>query len=164
MSQTFKFWTHGVAVIPEETKEYTNTINGLFMKREGQGAKIKQKIGTDNWFHFAIPSATELIDSKKAVNYIQARLRVRINKDATIDKVHIWEASGPKTNITRIYYTEDPSIVPPFIPIVGQDTELDFNLIGKICKGPVVICVHVKFTGDNGEVVFTGAGVMFEVP
>jgi hypothetical protein len=32
MSDTFKLWTHGKAVIPEYTKEYTGDDNGLYMK------------------------------------------------------------------------------------------------------------------------------------
>jgi len=51
MSDTFQFWTHGVSVIPEYTKEYTNHDNGLYMRRAGWGAQVRQKKGTMNWFH-----------------------------------------------------------------------------------------------------------------
>ena len=48
MSDSFKFWTHGVNVIPEYTKEYTGHDNGLFMRRAGWGAQIRQRKGTSN--------------------------------------------------------------------------------------------------------------------
>ena len=150
MSDTFRFWTHGVSVIPEYTKEYTGTNNGLYMRRAGWGAQIRQKAGTDNWFHFAIPSATELDDD--CVDYYHAWLRVRVNNDAVIDRIHIREAPGPASNSSLIY---DSGAA---LNITGQDTELSFNLPDRRCKGSLVMCVHVKFDKDSGEVVFAGAG------
>lgn len=153
MSDTFHFWTHGVNVVPEYTKEYTGHDNGLYLRRAGWGAQIKQRIDTSNWFHFAIPSATQLDDDN--VDYYHAWLRVRVNNDAAIKRVHVREASGPNSACPVIHDTGT-------INITGQDTQLSFNLRDQRCKGPLVICVYVEFEGDNGEVVFTGAGGWFE--
>lgn len=153
MSDTFKFWTHGVAVIPEYTKEYTGTDNGLFIRRAGWGAQVRQYGETDNWFHFAIPSATELDDD--GVSYFHAWLRVRVNNDAVIDRIHLREATGPQTNSTLIHDTGN-------INITGRDLELDFNLPDRQCKGPLVMSIHVRFDTHNGEVVFAGVGGWFE--
>ena len=72
MSDTFQFWTHGVSVIPEYTKEYTGHDNGLYMRRAGWGTLVKQKANTWNFFHFAIPSATKL-DNDNVSHYPGSR-------------------------------------------------------------------------------------------
>ena len=153
MSDTYQFWTHGVSVIPEYTKEYTGHDNGLYLRRAGWGAQIRQKKGTTNWFHLAIPSATKLDDD--SVDHYHAWLRLRINNDATIDNVHVREAPGPQSNSSVIYNSGS-------INITGQDTQMSFNLPDNRCKGPLVICVHVKFEGDKGEIIFAAAGGWFE--
>jgi hypothetical protein len=89
------------------------------------------------------------------VSYYHAWLRLRVNNDATIDRVHIREASGPQSNCPVIWDSGA-------LNITGQDTELSFNLPNLQCKGPLVMCVHVKFEGNNGEAVFAGAGGWFE--
>ena len=150
---TFIFWTHGISVVPEFTKEYTGHDNGLYMRRAGFGAQIIQKKGTTNWFHFAIPSATKLDNDN--VDYYHAWLRCRVNNGAVIDSIHIRQAPGPKSSSPVIYDAGK-------LNITGQDTELKFDLPDEQCKGPLVMCVHVKFEQDNGEVVFSGAGGWFE--
>jgi len=153
MSEKFCFWIHGVNVIPEFTKEYTGHDNGLYMRRTGWGAQIRQSPDTTNWFHFGIPSATKLDDDN--VSYNRAWLRLRINNEAVIDRVHIREASGPQSNCPLIWDSGT-------LNISGQDTELTFNLPDQQNKGPLDMCVHVKFERENGEVVFAGAGGWFE--
>ena len=153
MSDTFQFWTHGADVIVEYTKEYTGTDNGLYLRRAGWGSQVKQRQGTTNWFHFAIPSATKLDDDN--VSHYHAWLRVRVNNDAVIDRVHVREAGGPQSNSPVIYDSGG-------LNITGQDTQLSFNLPDQRCTGPLVMCVHVQFEGPQGEVVFAGAGGWFE--
>jgi len=153
MSDTFQFWTHGADVIVEYTKEYTGHDNDLYMRRAGWGAQIKQKKGTSNWFHFAIPSATKLDDDN--VSLYHAWLRARVNNDAVIDRVHIREAGGPKSNCPLIYDSGN-------LNITGQDDQFGFNLSDNRCTGPLVMCVYVKFEGNKGEIVFAGAGGWFE--
>ena len=153
MSDTFQFWTHGVSVVPEYTKEYTGHDNGLYMRRAGWGTQIKQKKGSSNWFHFAIPSATKLDDDN--VSHYHAWLRVRVNNDAAMDRVHVREAPGPQSNSSLIYDSGA-------INITGQDNTFSYNLPDNKCKGPLVMCIHVKFEGTKGEIVFAGAGGWFE--
>ena len=152
MSDGFRFWTHGVSVIPEYTKEYTGTDNGLYMRRTGFGTVIRQKVGTANWFHFAIPSATELDDDN--VSYYHAWLRFKINTGAVIKAIHVRENS--KNSQCPIIWKNDGLV------ITGQDTEYSIDLPNKQCKGPLVICVKVYFEAEGGEVLFTGAGGHFE--
>jgi hypothetical protein len=149
MSESYAFWTHGVSV----QAEWTDPGRGLSIRRAGWGAEITQPKGTNNWFHFAIPSATQLDD--EVVDYYHAWLRVNVNNDAAIRRFHIRHASGPNSACPVIYRNDEMNIT-------GQDTELVFNLDDQRCKGPLVMCVYVEFDGDSGKVVFAGAGVHFE--
>jgi len=163
MSETFKFWTHGVSVVPEYTKEYTGTDNGLYLRRTGFGSIVRQNLGTGNWFHFAIPSATRLDDD--ASKHYLAWLRFRINTDAVIKQIHV---RGNQRNSESPIIWQSGSI-----SITGQDTQYDIDLrkqgsgsfaarVSNFSYGPVVISVNVYFEGAKGEVLFTGAGVHFE--
>lgn len=152
MSDGFRFWMHGVSVIPEYTKEYTGHDNGLYMRRAGFGAVIRQNTGTNNWFHFAIPSATELDDDN--VSYYHAWLRFKINTGAVIKAIHVRQ--NHKNSECPIIWNSG------LITITGQDTEYSINLADAQCKGPLVICVNVYFEAAGGEVMFTGAGGHFE--
>lgn len=152
MSDGFRFWTHGVSVIPEFTKEYTGTDNGLYMQRMGFGTIIRQRIGTFNWFHFAIPSATELDDDN--VSYWHAWVRFKINTGAVIKEITVHQ--NHKNSASPRIWQSGP------ITITGQDTEYSINLPDTQCRGPLVICVLVHFEAAGGEVFFTGAGAHFE--
>lgn len=148
MSESFIFWTHGVDV----QVEYTDPGRGLNIRRAGWGSAIKQKKGTSNWFHFAIPSATKLNNNN--VDYYHAWLRGYINNDAVIDRVHVRETRLGKD--CPAVYDSTP------INLTGRELNEDFDIPDIQCKGPLALCVHVKFEGENGEVIFTGAGGRFE--
>lgn len=152
MSDSFYFWTHGVNVIPEYTKEYTGHDNGLYMRRAGWGAQIRQKRGTSNWFHFAIPSATKLDDDN--VDHYHAWLRGTINNHAVIKRVHIREAR-PGWDCPVIWDSGA-------INLTGRNLEESFNIPDRLSNGPLVMCVYVEFEDEDGEVIFTGAGGWFE--
>ena len=153
MSDTFIFWTHGADVIVEYTKEYTGHDNGLYLRRAGWGAQVKQKKGSLNWFHFAIPSASKLDGDN--VSHCHAWLRAKVNNDAVIDRVHVRVAAGPQRNNLLIFDSGS-------LNITEQDDQFSFDLPNQRCKGPLVMCVRVKFEGNKGEVVFAGAGGWFE--
>ena len=152
MTDEFKFWTHGVSVIPEYTKEYTGHDNGLYIRRAGWGAQIRQNVGTSNWFHFAIPSASRLDDDN--VSHYHAWLRFKINTGAVIRAIHV-RHNNSNSSSPVIWHNNNLSIT-------GQDTEFDMNLPDNQCYGPIVICVRVEFEAEGGEIIFAGAGVRFE--
>lgn len=147
----FKFWIHGVSVIPEYTREHTGTNNGLYMQRAGFGAIIRQNVGTTNWFHFAIPSPTELDNDN--VDFRDVWLRFRINTGAVIKRIHV--RHNDNRSACPIIWDSGP------ITITGQDTEYNIDLRDNQCRGPLVICVNVYFEAPGGEVMFTGAGGSF---
>ncbi len=157
MSDTFKFWTHGVSVIPEYTKQYTGHDNGLFMRRAGWGALVRQNANTENWFHFAIPSATMLDDDR--VSHYRAWLRVKVNHYAVIDNIQIREATGPSIESPVIYNTHDQDAG---FSISDQQGEFSFELHHSSCTGPLLMCVHAIFNEDAGEILFVAAGGWFE--
>lgn len=148
MSESFYFWTHGVNV----QVEYTDPERALYIRRAGFGTVIRQKGGTWNWFHFAIPSATKLDDDD--VDRYHAWLRGCINDHAVIKRVHIREAQKG-CHCPIIYDSGD-------INLTGRELEESFNIPDRRCRGPLVICILVKFQEDDGEVTFTGAGGWFE--
>lgn len=145
MSDGFAFWTHGVAIIPEYTKEYTGDDRGLRLVRQGYGAKVYQKTGTDNWFHFAIPTPTELDDD--TVSYQHAWVRFQINTSAVVRKITVHQG---QTKLVEKSYSE-----------TGVNKELKIELPDAQCTGPLVVCVNVFFEADGGEVIFFGAGAQF---
>lgn len=155
MSENFTFWTHGVSVVPEYTKEYTGHDLNLYMRRAGWGTQIRQARGTSNWFHFAIPSATKLDNDD--VDRYHAWLRGSINNHAIITRVRFHEASSRRN--APVVFDSGP------LNIIGRELDEDYNLPDRISVGPLVMSVNVEFRGtatEFGEVLFTGAGTRFE--
>ena len=154
MPNRYRLWTHGAAVIVEHTKEFTDDDNGLYMRRAGWGALIKQKKGTSNWFHFAIPTPIEIANNPVLI--LQAWLRIRASNDALIDQVHVREAPGPNSSCP-IIYDSGP------LTYGGNNSSWNFDIYGDhVCKGPLLLCIHVVFNNDDSEVVFAGAGGVFK--
>ena len=141
MADRFDFWIHGVNV----QVEYTDPGRAVYVRRAGFGTVIRQKGGTGNWFHFAIPTPTYLDDDK--VDYQHAYLRGWINGKATVKHVHIWHGRD------RIF-TQNVSLS-------ARDLNESFNIPDQRCVLPIVICVFVEFETD-GEIRFDGAGVRFK--
>ncbi len=152
MSDSFRLWTHGASVIPEYTKEYTGTDNGLYLRPTGYGAIVRQNVGTSNWFHLAIPSATKLDDDN--VSKYHAWLRFKINTGAVIKRIHVRE-NQVNSQCPLIWDSGSKTIS-------GQDTEYSINLTDSKCRGPLIICVKVHFEANGGEIIFAGAGGHFE--
>lgn len=146
MADYFSFWTHGVSVFPEYTKETTNTANGLQIQRAGWGSRISQNQGTTNWFHLAIPSATEL-DHWKSY-HMHAWLDMEINNYAVVTDIHIREGSN-------LIYSDSTNLT-------GQNKTFKLDLDNGRCTRPLVICVKVRFDRDFGQIIFRGAGVNFK--
>ncbi len=158
MTKTFILWVHGASVIPEYTKAFTGHDYGLYLRPTGYGSIVKQKVGTDNWFHFAIPSGSKLcgIPGDARVSLQEAFVRFKINTGAVIKQITVHENDHPNSSSPRIFDSGS-------ISITGQDTEYAIPIVPyKICTGPIVICVYVHWEADNGEVLFTGAGARFE--
>lgn len=151
MSDTFKFWNHGVTVVPEYTKAYTNTNNELYMRPAGFGTIIRQRRGTWNWFHIPIPTPTRLDDDASTTYH--AWLRADINDYAVIQQVTIHEAiagnSSPRIYSTNVNYT-------------GRAETFSFNVPNNRATGPLTMSIRVRFDTDNGQVIFRGAGAHFE--
>ncbi len=143
------FWTHGVGA----EVEHTDGSLGLHIQRTGFGAKIRQDRGTSNWFHLGVPTPT-LLDGAHAFQF-SAFLRVDVNNDAVIKKVHVRKSIVRSPGYSsKVYDSGD-------INITGQVTSRSFKLPPGRITGPLVVCVYVEFEGDDGEIRLIGAGALF---
>ena len=70
-----------------------------------------------------------------------------VQANATIKKIHLHE-------FKKELFKKDVSYT-------GEEGTYDFNLPDWICKGPLIMSVFVDFDGDDGEVIFGGAGAWF---
>ena len=154
MKESYRYWNHGVNLIPEYTKEYTKTDNGLYLRRAGWGTVVRQKANTSNWFHIPLTSASSLDGDYATIN--AAFLKVKVNNFAVITDVHV-------TSIDQSPYTNE---VYPFYKktnYTGIDDVLMFKFKETLNGGALAISVHVKFETDKGEVIFRAAGAnLFE--
>lgn len=169
------FWTHGVDVVVEYTREYTRDDNGLFLRRAGWGAVAKQNPGTENWFHFAIPTPQRIDDTE--LKCCDAMLQVQIAGNAIIDTVAL-RATYPQVRVgeDHFYVMDNEPLELRVLSIFenlgyGNTHEemrrFFFNVDDNPILGPLVMCVHVKFGEEEDssdtahEVIFGGAGVIF---
>jgi hypothetical protein len=158
------FWIHGVNTQVQFTKEYPSTAfagepdagtptaivrnaNGTTVRQDGDGRGRR----TSNWFHLAIPTATQLVD--REVDIWHVWLQGEINGQATIVGVDIYEGGGRTKE--RIYRDDGLSLS-------ARALDEDYRLNTK-CKDPLVLCLKVLFE-DGGQVIFAGAGAQIVGP
>ncbi|MFD9412501.1 hypothetical protein ACFWBN_36615 [Streptomyces sp. NPDC059989] len=149
MADLYHFWTHGVSIIPEKTKEFTGDHNGLFLQRAAWGARVRQNPGTDNWFHFAIPTPT-ILDGGSSVWTGDVWIRVKVNNGATVTGVRVHQTGGLNA-ASPVLFDAGP------LNITGQDTQLTFHT-PQSTTGPYVVSTHVQFENEGAEIVFGGVG------
>lgn len=169
MSDRSRYWSHGVDVQVQFTKEYPAgdgvagipgyTIPGEpdagtpeFIVRNSHGATIIQdgnaRGQSCNWFHLPIPTATQLID--KDVDVWNAFLMANVNGQATITNVHIYMGDS------NIYRRDG---------LTWSDQTLNetFDVPNVRCTAPLLMCVKVYFE-NGGRVTFVGAGAQIVGP
>ena len=158
-----KFWTHGVDAQIEYPHKVTDQSGNrpAHPQRAGWGTKVHQK-GlpiTDrnedfNWFHFAIPTPTE-IDDHKPVMIQAAYLNARIGPGAHLVEIHIREGAG------NILHGEKPA------GLTNKQINRTINFSRRKIHAPIVISVRVVFTTGAGStpwVILEGAGGTFKEP
>jgi len=146
MADTFKFWTHGAALIPEYTAADNGANNGLNIRRAGFGTVVRQTAGTWNWFHLAVPSPTRLDDDVS--RHIRAWLDVQVNNFAVITHIHVREG-GSLLHSMSLNHT-------------GQNGIVNINVPDGSVSRPICICVRARFDTNAGMIIFRGAGMEFE--
>lgn len=156
MAELFRFWSHGVTLVPQFSQVFTNTNNGLKMERADWGTRVSQNAGTDNWFHFPLTSATSLDGDGAVIN--KAFFLANINNDATIRRIHL-------TMIDQSPATKDPILlINQSLNITGQDDRFDFSFRQSIVGGALVLSLNVQFERSSGAVIFKSAGAnTFEI-
>jgi len=145
----YEFWVHGVDV----QIEYPENIVGptgdgpAHPRRSGWGMLVYQKANTSNWFHFAIPTPTLVLDQEVNLSYIG--LRAEINETARIDTIHVRHGN-------HILLTQA-------VDISNGSVDETFPCPKTSIRDGVALCVHISFLpGDaRGMVIFKGAGAFF---
>jgi len=144
----FDLWTHATSVAVED-----ESAAGLKVSRTGYGAAIMQDEGTDNWYHFPIPTGT-LLDNE-TVDLYDAWLLFNINNNAHIDLIHIREAT--QNGAVKVYDSGPINLT----GIRGDDERARHHIDirpNRRITGPLALCVHATFHDSGGRIDFRGAG------
>jgi len=150
MSELFKFWSHGVALVPQFSKPFTNTDNGLNMERADWGTKVSQDANTSNWFHFPLTSGSTLDGDGAVIN--RAFFLADINRDAVIKRIHV-------TMIDQSPLTPDPILlVNDTVNFTNVNDRFNFNFRTSILSGALVLSAYAEFQKSTGEIIFKSAG------
>ncbi len=142
----YSFWTHGTDV----QIEYPERIKGN-PQRAGWGTKIFQD-SSFNWFHFAIPTPTELGD--RAVLLSELYFDVKLGpENVRITDIHIREGAG------NILKGVAPSDLGP-----GTKTSYKIGISRKKITKSVVLSLKVVFKRGTPTawIIFECAGARFK--
>lgn len=151
MAELFKFWNHGVQITPEYCKAFTDTDNGLYMRRAGWGTQVKQHANTSNWFHFPITCASRLDGDSAYTNC--AYLKANINASAVITRVHLTQISEHK--LSSIPHM----LVKAAVNLTNKKDVFSFQYVDSLSVGALVLSVFVQFKDRDAAIIFESAGV-----
>ncbi len=87
MDLAHAMWVHGNNV----QIEYPDRINSL--RRAGFHTQIEGELGTDNWFHFAIPTSVIVNNRRLRVGSVMVVFKTG-SADATVRDVHIYDGEN----------------------------------------------------------------------
>lgn len=150
MAELFKFWSHGVALVPQFSKPFTNTDNGLRMERADWGTKVSQDANSSNWFHFPLTSGSTLDGDGAVIN--RAFFLADINRDAVIKRIHV-------TMIDQSPNTPNPILlVNDAVNFTNVNDRFEFKFRTSILGGALVLSAYAEFQESSGEIIFKSAG------
>lgn len=146
------FWTHGVNVQVLDRNRLTE------ISRHGYGTRVKQKWGTDNWFHFAIPTPSQF-DDESNVSAMAFFINA-VCSDAGIRDVHVYDGKD--------------CIIEHHVPGLQGDDNVNYSFNfkkGKKITSGLEVSLRVYFAEGAvpkepigfGEVTFRSVGVRFNV-
>jgi hypothetical protein len=137
-----EYWTHGVGVIVE----FADTP--VEVRRAGWGMRVRQRSGTENWFHFALPSPAVMNSEGGLIR--EAFLRAEVNENARLDAVHF-----------RVDGNRPLRLITQGLPYTDRIIDENFQTPDTRFRGGLVLSVHLSFlTGEPlGTVTFRSAGV-----
>ncbi len=153
MGASWDFWTHGVNI------QIENQVQGLTVSRRGWGTRIAQPANTTNWFHFVIPTPTQ-IDDETDVRLRSVWLKVYLGFETIIKTVHV--------RVGKRRVLEDKKVHTGDVNqggVLYQQFDLpEEGVYLKGIAGGVVVSVEVEFKkGDDLWVTFEGAAARFDV-
>jgi hypothetical protein len=102
-------WTHGTSVLVE----FPDRIQSI--RRAGFFTRIVGKAGSDNWFHFAIPSPVIVDGRRLTVGPVILRFRT-LGSQAFVRDVHVWDGEGRLARHNGVNLSGDHFFEPFGIP------------------------------------------------
>ncbi len=144
MSDAYALGTHGSSIQVEFPEHLTK------MRRTGWGTLIEQNGGSDNWFHFAIPTPTIMNDSNRFI-FTKAYFSADLNENVRIEKIHL--RSGDELRIEKIVRHSDRKLIDETIVPGTRSSVL-----------PISLSIYARFlTGTpKGQIIFRHAGAELE--
>jgi hypothetical protein len=113
---SYASWTHGHSM----QIEYPDRIP--YQRRAGMSFDIEGKPGTDNWFHFAIPTPVIINDVRLQVDSVMLCFWTG-SPDAFVQHVHVYDGRYRIAQFDDIFLSQDqPSVrlTLPGAPYMGQ--------------------------------------------
>ena len=80
-------WVHGHSMQIESTDNVASVL------RAGYGILIDGKPGTNNWFHFAVPTPVIIDDNRLRVSSVMLVLGT-MSADAVVNHVHVYDSEN----------------------------------------------------------------------
>ena len=146
---SYASWIHGHSM----QIEYPDRI--AYQRRTGMSFDIEGKSGTDNWFHFAIPTPVIINDVRLRADSIMLRFKT-YSIDAFVRDVHVYDG---ETTIAE-YNAVNLSLVQndPFVRLVVPDKPLMLYGLG------ISLGVGFGVEAMDHHMEFTAAGCDFVIP
>ena len=83
----YTFWIHGHSMRIEYPERIASKL------RTGFCIRVEGKPGTDNWFHFAIPTPTIISGNKLKAGSVMLRFRT-LSTDALVKNIHVYDGEN----------------------------------------------------------------------
>jgi hypothetical protein len=105
-------WVHGHSMQIEHEERLASAL------RTGYGITIDGKPGTDNWFHFAVPTPVIVDDSRLRVGSVMLVFKT-MSADAVVRHVHVYDGANKIAEHNDIDLHGDAGFVRFEIPSSG---------------------------------------------
>jgi hypothetical protein len=142
-------WIHGHSM----QIEYPDRIASQW--RAGFGLTVEGKPGTDNWFHFAIPTPVIINDVRLRVDSVMLRFRTA-SVDAFVRDVHVYDGEVKIAEHNDIYLSQENLLARLVVP---KRPELLWGLGVSLGVG-----FGVEMMDHHMEFIAAGCDFMTEPP
>jgi len=163
----YDLWVHGAqAQIQQHSAAFDPDLAQVNVRKNSNGATIVKARNDGEvrgfWCHMIIPTPTML--RSHSVRLDRFYLTGRVNGQATVDKIHIYQGGAPDKN--RILRLDDLSLSARelneefVVPDVVADGDSPGTVWVKFVNKPCIMCIYIELE-DDGEVTIGGAAGSF---